>query len=180
MPVRDPASIDPERESPAASNVRTMLELERVTEQNRSSSDLISDRIAQFAGSLGFVLLHVGLFAGWGAWNHWGPTGWRFDPYPFGLLTMFVSLEGVLIGTFVLIAQNRMSRRTERRNQLHLQIGLLTEQELTVALRLLRDIAARLDATPAAVDLEVVERLSEDTDVHQLAQTLAQEDDSAS
>jgi uncharacterized membrane protein len=171
-------SIDPERESPTAQNVRTMLELERKSEHERTRSDLVSDRIAQFAGTIWFVVLHLAVFTSCAIWNRWASGRWRFDPYPFALLTMVVSLEGVLIGTFVLIAQNRMSRRNERRNQLNLQIALLAEQELTVVLRLLKDVAARLDATPAGGDLEAVEKLSADTDVQQLAEALAQEDDS--
>jgi len=50
----------------------------------------------------------------------WMPVAWRFDPHPFGLMTLFVSLEAVLVSTFVLIAQNRMTRQTEQRDHLNL------------------------------------------------------------
>jgi uncharacterized membrane protein len=166
---------EPKPATPAASNVRTIVELERRAALERSRADTIGETVARWAGTLGFVLVQVALFLVWSAWNTWAPVRWRFDPYPYGLLTFLVSLEGVLIATFVLIAQNRLSRRTERRDQLHLQIALLAEQELTVALRLLRDTSARLGATPAAETLEVIDRLTEDTDVHELAQTLEKE-----
>ena len=56
-----------------------------------------------------------------------------------------MSLEGLLIALFVLTAQNRMSQQADRQHRLHIQIALLTEQELTVALRTLRVVARRLD-----------------------------------
>jgi uncharacterized membrane protein len=101
------------------------------------------------------------LVAGWTAWNGLAPNGWRFDPYPYGLLTFIVSMEGVLIATFVLIAQNRMSRRDQERDHLHLQIALLTEQELTVALGLLRQVVDHVGATPPDEVALRAERLAE-------------------
>jgi uncharacterized membrane protein len=84
-------------------------------------------------------------------------------------------MEGVLIATFVLIAQNRLGRRTDRRDQLHLQVGLLTEQEPTVALRLLRQIAERVDATPEGRDAKAAEQLARDTNMRELAAALNRE-----
>ena len=60
-----------------------------------------------------------------------------FDPFPYGLLTMVVSLEAIFLSTFVLISQNRLSEETERRSDLDLHIGLLTEHELTRVLQML-------------------------------------------
>ena len=65
----------------------------------------------------------------------------RFDPYPFKLLCMIVSMEGVLLSTFVLIKQNRMGQRADRRNHLDLQVNLLTEQEVTKVIQMLEAIS---------------------------------------
>ena len=171
---------DSEQPTPTAANVAAMLELERRAELDRSRSDLISERVAQLVGSLRFVALHLAIVSSWIAWNALAPPSSRFDPYPFGVLALTVTLEGVLIATFVLIAQNRLSRRTERRDQLHLQIALLAEQELTVALRLLKEVAASSGASPAGDDLQAVAKLSEDTNVHELAQQIQQEREAGS
>jgi uncharacterized membrane protein len=171
------SSADPERHTHTAANIAAMLELERRAELDRSPSELISERVAQLIGNLRFVVLQLALIVSWVAWNLLARPSSRFDPYPFGLLTVIVTLEGVLIATFVLMAQNRMSRRTERRDQLHLQIALLAEQELTVALRLLRDVAASSGANTAGDDLQAVAKLSEDTNVHEIAQAIQHEDE---
>lgn len=67
-----------------------------------------------------------------------------FDPFPYGLLTMVVSLEAIFLSTFVLISQNRLSEETERRADLALHIGLLTEHELTRVLQMLDVIQEKM------------------------------------
>ncbi len=67
-----------------------------------------------------------------------------FDPFPYGLLTMIVSLEAIFLSTFVMISQNRMSEDAERRANLHLHIGLLTEHETTRVLQMLDAIQDKL------------------------------------
>ncbi len=110
----------------------------------RSVQDKISDAITDFSGHMSFVYLHVLWFAGWIAWNL-GAFGVKpFDPFPFGLLTLIVSLEAIFLSTFVLISQNRIGEDSERRANLHLQIGLLTEHEVTRALKMLDQIQEKL------------------------------------
>jgi uncharacterized membrane protein len=67
-----------------------------------------------------------------------------FDPFPYGLLTMVVSLEAIFLSTFVLISQNRMSEEAEKRADLNLQIALLTEHEVTLMLKILDRIEGKL------------------------------------
>jgi uncharacterized membrane protein len=124
---------------------------------------------------LWFVLCHVLLFTGWAAWNALAPPGLRFDPYPYGLLTFIVSLEGVLIATFVLIKQNRMAAQSDQRDHLNLQVDLLAEQEMTVILRLLRRISERLGVPADESGEGRTARLAEETNVYELMQTLDQE-----
>ena len=71
-----------------------------------------------------------------------------FDPFPFNLLTLSVSLEAIFLSTFILISENRQSRIDERRSHLDLQINLLAEQESTKTLQLLKEIAEKLGIDP--------------------------------
>jgi uncharacterized membrane protein len=84
------------------------------------------------AGTGWFAGLHVVWFAGWIAWNTWLVASWRpVDPFPFSFLTLVVSLEAIFLTLFVLISQNNLTRQSERRAHLDLQVNLLAEQEST-------------------------------------------------
>ena len=72
-----------------------------------------------------------------------------FDPYPFSLLTMIVSLEAIFLSIWILISQNQMTRQADRREHLDLQINLLAEQESTATLRAVHGIAHHLGVDPA-------------------------------
>lgn len=84
---------------------------------------------------------------------------------------MLVSLEGVLLSTFVLIKQNRMSQRADQRSHLDLQVNLLSEKEITKILQLQRLICTRLEIQEANEDSEVTE-LSSVTAVGNIAREL--------
>lgn len=123
-------------------NVRTLLEVRRQMEKNKSMQDRFADSITAFAGSMVFVYIHVGWFLGWILWNL-GFLGLpTFDPYPFGLLTMVVSLEAIFLATFVLISQNRMAVVADQRADLDLHVNLLAEYEVTKLLKIIDAIAA--------------------------------------
>ena len=109
-------------------------EIERI----KKAENRISDKITAFAGTMRFVYIHSVWFGLWIAINL-GLLGAAliFDEYPFGLLTLIVSLEAIFLSTFVLISQNRLSEEADRRAELSLQIGLLTEHEVTRILRML-------------------------------------------
>ena len=161
--------------NPAEDNIRTIVELERKALATAHWSDRLSDAISAFAGSLWFVLCHVLVFTGWATWNALASPRLRFDPYPYGLLTFIVSLEGVLIATFVLIKQNRMAAQSDQRDHLNLQVDLLAEQEMTVMLRMLRRISERLGIDIQDDDHARTEKLTEETNVFELMQALEQE-----
>jgi uncharacterized membrane protein len=74
------------------------------------------------------------------------------DPFPYGLLTMIVSLEAIFLSTFVLISQNRLSEEADRRADLDLHIGLLTEAELTNVLKVLPAVSDKLGIENNEVD----------------------------
>jgi uncharacterized membrane protein len=68
-------------------------------ERAKSLQNRIADAITRFAGSMVFVYVHIAWFALW--------IGFRVEKFPFGLLTMIVSLEAIFLSTFVMISQNR-------------------------------------------------------------------------
>jgi uncharacterized membrane protein len=142
-------------------NVQTIVRLEDAAKAGRAKSDQIADVIASFCGSMPFVWAHLIWFAGWTIINL-APGIRHFDPFPFNFLTLIVSLEAIFLSTFILISQNHETRLSERRNQLDLQINLLTEQENTKMLTLLGRIAekvgARTDDDPSLQVLEQATR----------------------
>jgi uncharacterized membrane protein len=160
--------------SPAARNIQTIIDLERKAAAASTWSARVSDAVSRFAGSLWFVLCHLAAFTTWALWNALAPSELRFDPYPYGLLTFIVSMEGVLIATFVLISQNRMALQSDRRDHLNLQVDLLAEQEMTLMLRMLRRISERLEIQPESDDQDRAEKLAEETNVYELMSTLEQ------
>lgn len=152
--------------SAAKHNVGRIATLLEEQQRTLSPSERISQGISRFAGSLAFVAVHLAAFLAWACWNVLAPAPWRFDPYPFGLLTMVVSLEGVLVATFVLVTQNRLSQLADRRDHLHLQIDMLAEQETTEVIRMLREISAQLQVPQQ--NESKVEELAQETDVNEL------------
>ena len=92
------------------------------------TQDRVADVITSFAGSLQFVYLHSIWFGIWILFNI-GLIGasLEFDRFPFGLLTMIVSLEAIFLSTFVMVSQNRQTMRSEVRNQLDFEANLRSE-----------------------------------------------------
>jgi len=125
-------------------NIDTILEVHEEFERRKSRQDRIADAITIFSGSMPFAYLHVVWFGLWVIVN----LGWLgikpFDPFPFGLLTMIVSLEAIFLATFVLVSQNRMTLAAEERATLDLQINLLSEYEITRLLTLVDAMADRM------------------------------------
>jgi uncharacterized membrane protein len=138
----------------------------------RTRSERIGDSIASFAGALTFVVLHIVVFAAWVAVNtlHILPIR-HFDPAPYSLLGTFLALEAILLASFILMRQTRMSRRADERDHLMLQILLLAEKEITAVVRMDRQIAGSMGLQKVAKDKEI-EQLSQHTSVEDVAQTI--------
>ena len=79
--------------------------LQHAQERRKSLENRVADQITRFAGSMRFVYIHIIWFAAW--------IGFRVEPYPFGLLTMIVSLEAIFLSTFVMISQNRADEKRQ-------------------------------------------------------------------
>lgn len=138
--------------------IRTIIRLRMKAARERTLQERIADAITGFSGRMLFVYVHILWFTAWILVNS-GRFGLRpFDPFPFGLLTMIVSLEAIFLATFVLISQNRMSQQAEHRADLDLHIDLLTEYELTRVLQMLDAIQDSMgiqnDQDSELVDLE--------------------------
>ena len=142
--IYDDAPDNPVLSDVVERNIRTILRLRAESALNRTFQERLADGITSFSGRLSFVYFHALWFGAWLLIN----TGWfgvkAFDPYPYGLLTMIVSLEAIFLSTFVLISQNRLSEESDRRADLDLHIGLLTEAELTQVLKMLRTVQDKL------------------------------------
>lgn len=155
---------DDQQDSPALCkvierNIHTIIEIRQKAARQRNLQDRIADTITLFSGSMAFVYVHIAWFGVWILLNN-GPFGIPpFDPFPYGLLTMVVSLEAIFLSTFVLISQNRQSEESERRADLDLHIGLLAEHELTRVLQMLEAIQDKLgiddDVDSELADLEI-------------------------
>ena len=94
----------------------------------RGTQDRIADAITTFAGTMRFVYLHALWFAVWITFNEglFGPSS-VWDPYPFGLLTMIVSLEAIFLSTFVMVSQNRQAIREKVRADLDFETNIRSE-----------------------------------------------------
>lgn len=162
----------------AAENIEAILRLEKEAEQELSWFHRLSHGFGGFVGTVYFVVFQCLATLGWIGINTRIFGNAPFDPFPFPLLSTLLALEAVLLTSFVLIRQNAMDRRSERRNHLDLQINLLAEREATSILNILREIAEQLkiDVTP---DPER-EELARETPVEDIARDLRAKEDEQS
>jgi uncharacterized membrane protein len=111
---------------------------------DRTVMQTIADGLNDLASSPRFLAVHALWFGFWILWN----TGWiglrPFDPYPFGFLTLVVSLEAIFLSIFILMAQKRESAIGELREELGLQVNLRIEEEVTKTLQLVTGLYTRL------------------------------------
>lgn len=104
----------------------------------RARIERIADAITVFCGNVWFIVVHCVWFGWWVIHNLSVPGS--FDPYPFGLLTLVVSLEAILLSSFILLSQRRDTISADRRAEYDLSVNVRTEAYTKEVLRLLRDI----------------------------------------
>jgi uncharacterized membrane protein len=157
--TEDHAEDNPALNKVIERNIRTIIRLRRKATRERSVHDHVADTITSCSGRMEFVYVHIVWFGLWILLNTGRVGVEAFDPFPYGLLTMIVSLEAIFLSTVVLISQNRLSGEIERRADLDLHIGLLTEHELTRVLQMLDAIQRKMgiddDAASELADLEM-------------------------
>jgi uncharacterized membrane protein len=154
------------------SHIDSIVRQEEEALQRRSRSERFADGMGSFAGSLPFVVIHLVLIIGWLLVNCGKVlSATPFDPYPFSLLGVIVAVEAVILSSFILMRQNRMMRRGERRDHLNLQVDLLAEKEITKVLQMVRAICGHIGLKNIMEDKEVGE-LSQNTSIESLSKTL--------
>lgn len=99
-------------------------------EENLSTLQKIADWIAWFSGSMPFLLINLIWFGAWIIVNTFRLGIPAFDPYPFGLLTMIVSLEAIFLSCFVLISQNRQAEKDHVRSDVEYEVNIKAELEV--------------------------------------------------
>jgi uncharacterized membrane protein len=113
-------------------------------ERMQTAQDRIADTITRFAGSMGFVYVHAVIFAAWIGYNLFAHDR-GFDPFPFGLLTMIVSLEAIFLSTFVMVSQNREAKQADLRAELDYEVNVKAEREIGEIKQLVQKNAALME-----------------------------------
>lgn len=118
-------------------------------DQKRSLTDRWADHITAAFGSTWFFVANFLCFSLWILINlEILPIVAPFDPYPFGFLTMMVSLEAIFLSIFVLISQNRASKVADLREEIDLQVNVKAEHEITRILCMVDEIHDHLGLEP--------------------------------
>lgn len=113
--------------------------------QKKSLSERGADFLTDSFGTIAFFNINAVLFIGWLLVNaNIIPGFTAFDPYPFGMLTMVVSLEAIFLSIIVLISQNRAAKIADLREEIDLQVNVAAEQEITQILSMLEGIEKKL------------------------------------
>lgn len=131
-----------------ADTVAEIVQFEGREHQDMGASEHLASRITGFSGSMLYVWLHIVWFSIWILINVASLIFEPFDPFPFGLLTMIVSLEAIFLSTFVLISQNRQAIHADRRSKVDLQINMITEREVTKIMDMISHIHRHLGIEP--------------------------------
>ena len=136
----------------------------------RTTSERVGDVLGSLVGSLRFIAIHVTWFAAWILVNTLRIGTLRhFDPAPFPLLDTLVALEAIFLASFIVMRQSRLSRRSDERDHLILQVLILAEREVTAVLNEQRQIALKLGVTELNPEIT---QLSQQTSIDEVAQTI--------
>jgi len=158
--------------NPTQHNINAIAKLEHDALERRSPTERVSELITKFVGNTVFLLAQLILISAWILVNLGVIPGVAaFDPFPFGILALVVSSESVFLTIFVLISQSRMARQSERRSHLDLQVGMLSEQELTTILQMLQKLCQHMGVNVDSTKQEV-QSFSKTTEIHKLASEL--------
>lgn len=120
---------------------RAITSLKSRATMKRTWLEICADWLTGSFGTIVFLMLNIGWFIVWILFNSGILKNVRpFDPFPFGLLTMVVSLEAIFLSIIVLISQNRATKIDELRQELDLQLDLISEQEITKIMEMLAKV----------------------------------------
>ena len=141
----------------------------------RTLTQVAADRLTRVASSTTFLIVHLLWFATWLLVNSGVVHTRSFDPFPFGLLTLILSIEAIVLTIFVLMSQGREGTVAELREEITLQVNLRMEAEVTKTLQLVTGLYARL-GFDVGEDAELRDML-QPLDAHEIEQELVQEMD---
>lgn len=120
--------------------------------------DSVADFFTNFFGSFWFLITNAVFFIGWIVLNTPEFGFIPFDPYPFGLLTMAVSLEAIFLSILVLMSQNRQSRMSDIRQRVNFEVDVRAEAEVTKVLKMLAEIQEHLGIQKKDPELHRMEK----------------------
>ncbi len=148
-----------------------VMRLEEKINRNRSWSEKLADALTSSFGTVEFLLVNTVFFILWLLVNlGFLPGVAPFDRFPFGLLTMIVSLEAIFLSVIVLISQNRSSKVASLRQELDFIVNIQAEEEITRILNMLDEIHDHLGLDPH--DDKELARMKHKTDINRLRETL--------
>lgn len=170
IPLHDPAAFHRRFKS----RKRTIESFEAHANIDRTIPERIADLMTSRLGSMGFLIINFVWFSGWILVNTGHiPRIHIFDPFPFGLLTMIVSLEAIFLAIIVLISQNRAAKIDDLRDEIDLHINTIAEEEITKSIELLI-LLLKKNNIDVSKDPELNQML-EPTNKEDIQQTLKQQ-----
>jgi uncharacterized membrane protein len=150
---------------------KTVKSIKAKAAEKRSLMEIVADRITALFGSYIFLIANVLIFIAWIVINTGLIPGVKpFDKFPFSLLTTSVSLEAIILAILVLSSQNRASRVADLREEVQLQVNLLTEEENTRMMWMLV-LLMQKNGIPIPEDKRLQEMLRE-TDVENIEKNM--------
>ncbi|MEX0616417.1 MAG: DUF1003 domain-containing protein [Candidatus Woykebacteria bacterium] len=153
------------------SSRRIIKSFQAKADAKRSFAEKVADYMTTTFGSIRFLTVNVIWFVTWILINtNLIPGVKPFDPFPFGLLTTVVSLEAIILAIFVLISQNRESKINDLREEVGLQLDIITEQEITKLLEMVAKLMNK-DGIDTESD-ELLKEMLSPTDTNRLEKSL--------
>lgn len=138
----------------------------------RTRPERVGDALGAFTGSLWFIGLQAAAIFLWILLNSLHSDRFRpFDPWPFPMLDTVVAIEAIFLASFIMMRQSRLSRRSDEREHLMLQVLILTEKEVTAVLQIQRQLASNAGLTDRPKD-EHLAQLSQETSIDDVARTI--------
>lgn len=129
--------MDQQTQDSPSTRVEAIQSIKKQEDSRRSAVDKFADRLTELFGTTSFLIGNVVIFVLWIGANS-KLFGFKpFDPFPFNLLTMVVSLEAIVLSIIVLISQNRQAKVAEFREEVDLRVNLMAEKENTKMIELL-------------------------------------------
>jgi uncharacterized membrane protein len=161
---------DPTRQG-IGQNQKTVKSIKAKADEKRSVIDILADRTTALLGSNIFLFVNLLIFIAWIVINTGHiPAIKPFDKFPFSLLTTSVSLEAIILAILVLISQNRAAKVADLREEVQLQVNVITEEEITRMMWMLVLILQK-NGIPVPEDKRL-QAMLRDTDVEKIEKNM--------